>query len=288
MARRVLLDEYPLILFPTLASALGVNEALILQQFNYWIQAQENDWDGHYWTYNSYTEWQKQFSFMSKETIGRAIRKLEKTGLLISAVGPNKKKFDRTKWYRIDYIKFEEMFPEKPRKVSKVNRDGAPVNRDSAEMNQDHVNLTHSPASPSFKNEPTIPEKNTTENTTDTTDEGLASSTKKPRAPKLHSRPIFAEMQKFLGYPDKTDKDPIPNYGKEAKAINRMERRNYTEAEILEFWKKKVTARGEFVSMVYVNEDIGKNGAKPRQSAFNLPDGESLAAAAREKGLINE
>jgi len=111
----------------------------------------------------------------------------------------------------------------------------------------------------------------------------LSSSKKKPRTPTLHSRPIFAEIQKEFGYPEKTDKDPIPNYGKEAKAIDRMLARGYSEDEILAAWKNKVRARGEFVSMVWVNEDMGKL-EHPRQASF-LPTEEALVAAAKEKGL---
>lgn len=278
MARRLLLDENPLILLPSLAAVLGVNEALILQQFNYWIQASKNEHDGYFWTYNSYKDWQKQFPFWSKETIGRGIRKLEKMGLIISTVGPNKRAFDRTKWYRIDHDKFEELFPER-----------AKMNDHSTKMNQHDNKLTPSavasnqPQSPTCQNEPTIPEKTTTENTT----EIRSSLIKKPRAPKLHSRPIFAEMQKEFGYPEKTEKDPIPNYGKEAKAVDRMLKRGYSEAEILEAWRTKVRARGEFVSMVYVNEDIGKPArtSSPRQAAFALPGEEDLVAQAKERGL---
>ena len=114
-------------------------------------------------------------------------------------------------------------------------------------------------------------------------EEPLLSSSKKKRTPKLHSRPIFAEIQKEFGYPEKTEKDPIPNYGKEGKAIDRMLKRGYSEPEILAAWQAKVRTRGEFVSMVYVNEDIGKPG-KARQGSF-LPDEEALVAAAKEKGL---
>jgi len=114
-------------------------------------------------------------------------------------------------------------------------------------------------------------------------EEPLLSSSKKKRTLKLHSRPIFAEIQKEFGFPEKTDKDPIPNYGKEAKAIDRILARGYSEPEILEAWRIKVRARGEFVSMVYVNEDIGKPG-KPRQTTF-LPTESDLVAAAKEKGL---
>lgn len=268
MARRLLLDESPLILLPSLAAQLGVNEALILQQFNYWIQGSKNEWEGKFWTFNSYSEWRKQFPFLSVPTIGRAIRKLERMGLLISKVGPNKKKFDRTKWYRIDQGKFDELFPEH-----------TPVNQDGTDLNQDGIKLAHSLASPTYQNEPTIPEKTTTETSSE-----RVTSLKKTFAPKLHKRQIFAKMQLALGYLNKTDKDPIPNYGKEAKAIERMVARGYTEEEILECWKKKVTDRGEFVSMVYVNEDIGKPDRKPRQASL-LPTEDELIAQAKERGL---
>lgn len=115
-------------------------------------------------------------------------------------------------------------------------------------------------------------------------EEPLSFSSKKPRAPKLHTRPIFAEMQKEFGYPERIEKDPIPNYGKEAKSVDRMLKRGYTEAEILEAWRTKVRARGEFVSMVYVNEDIGKPD-RPKQASF-LPDEDRLAVAAKGKGLL--
>ena len=110
------------------------------------------------------------------------------------------------------------------------------------------------------KNPKEYPLKNTPE-------EEVLSSSKKKLAPKLHSRPIFAEIQKELGYPEKIEKDPIPNYGKEAKAIDRMLKRGYSEAEILEAWRAKVRARDEFVSMVFVNEDIGKPD-RPTQTSF--------------------
>jgi len=113
------------------------------------------------------------------------------------------------------------------------------------------------------------------------------SSSKKQRAPKLHTRPIFSEMQKTLNYPEKTDKDPIPNYGKEAKAIDRMLARGYSEDDILAAWKAKVKARGEFVSMVWVNEDIGK-ADRPKQAAFDLPTGYDLVAQARTDQLTRK
>jgi len=75
---------------------------------------------------------------------------------------------------------------------------------------------------------------------------------------------IFAEMKTYLGYPDRVKEDPIPSYGKEGQAIKRMLARGFTREEILACWQSKVSQRGgEFVSMTWVNEDIGgKKGAK--------------------------
>ncbi|MBA7670626.1 hypothetical protein ES703_78772 [subsurface metagenome] len=76
---------------------------------------------------------------------------------------------------------------------------------------------------------------------------------------------IFTEMRSYLGYPDRVKEDPIPSYGKEGQAIKRMLARGFTREEILACWKGKVSQRGgEFVSMTWVNEDIGKKGGKAK------------------------
>ena len=107
---------------------------------------------------------------------------------------------------------------------------------------------------------------------------------KKRAAPTVSE--IFSEMRRFLGYPENKvcggealpaieenqamtadRRDPIPNYGKEGQAIKRMLARGFTREEILDCWKAKVSQRGgEFVSMTWVNEDIGRKGAKGEQA----------------------
>jgi len=76
--------------------------------------------------------------------------------------------------------------------------------------------------------------------------------------PVLSRNPKIAEMQQFMVVSLKTDKDLIPNPAKEAKYIDKMLKRGYNWEEILHCWSKKVEARMEFVSMQWVNEDIGK------------------------------
>lgn len=99
---KLLLDGEPLVILPKLAAAIGLNEAIILQQLHYWLEKSKNVRDGFRWVYNTYEEWQKQFPFWSESTIKRTIKKLEGQHLII--VGKyNKLKIDNTKWYRIDY-----------------------------------------------------------------------------------------------------------------------------------------------------------------------------------------
>ena len=99
---KLLINEPPLVLQKTLAVKLGLNEAIMLQQIHYWASMKKNLKDGYYWVYNSYEDWSEQFPFFSKSTVGRVLRNLEKSGVII--VGNyNKLSFDKTKWYRIDY-----------------------------------------------------------------------------------------------------------------------------------------------------------------------------------------
>lgn len=285
---RLLYDERPLVLIPELARLLkkekgfsGIDEALVLQQVHYWVvlnqRANRNEQGGFFWTYNTFKAWAEQFAFLwSESTLKRIFARLEKRGFLVSGRF-NKSNIDRTKWYRVDYDALNRLCQNEPSIVSNWNNGTGQVDT------MQGVKLTPSGQAQDTHEKP-LPESNH-RLTSESNNKEVSSSLKKPRAPKLHSRPIFATMQKEFGFPEKTDKDPIPNYGKEAKAIDRMAKRGYTEAEILAAWTKKVRARGEFVSMVFVNEDIGKPD-RPKQAAFALPAEEELAAAARERGLV--
>ncbi|MCG0832904.1 phage replication initiation protein [Lactiplantibacillus plantarum] len=102
----LLISEPPLQVLPSLAVKVGLNEAIVLQQFHYWLNRSNNERDGYKWIYNSYTSWHKQFPFWSIKTLKRAITSLEKDEFLISG-NYNKAGFDKTKWYRINYEKLE-------------------------------------------------------------------------------------------------------------------------------------------------------------------------------------
>lgn len=104
----LLIQEPPLQVLPSLAKAIGLNEAIVLQQIHYWLRKSNNVKDGHKWIYNSMTNWQKQFSFWSLPTVKRVFWSLKNQGLLITA-NYNKAGFDKTKWYRINYEKLQHM-----------------------------------------------------------------------------------------------------------------------------------------------------------------------------------
>lgn len=104
----LLINESPLQVLPTLAELLGLNEALILQQIQYFVEVNKKHnkcfKDGYHWTYGSIQQWKEQnFPFWSEKTIQRAFTHLEKTSKVLISANYNNKKFDRTKWYRIDY-----------------------------------------------------------------------------------------------------------------------------------------------------------------------------------------
>ncbi|WP_156967307.1 hypothetical protein [Ureibacillus sinduriensis] len=50
---RKLIDESPLLILPTLARKVGLNEAIILQQIHYWNQRSRNIREGHTWVYEN-------------------------------------------------------------------------------------------------------------------------------------------------------------------------------------------------------------------------------------------
>ena len=103
MSSNLLINEPPLQVLPSLATEIGLNEAIFLQQLHYWLGHSKNIQEGEKWVYKTAEEWQlENFPFWSISTIRRTIKKLTDSGLIISGEF-NKMKTDRTKWYTIHY-----------------------------------------------------------------------------------------------------------------------------------------------------------------------------------------
>jgi hypothetical protein len=103
----LLINEPALQVLPSLALAVGLEEAIILQQLHYWLNNPKSegriDANGNKWVYNTYAEWQEDnFPFWSEDKIKRIFLKLEEQKVVISRQLDAKMR-DMTKFYRIDY-----------------------------------------------------------------------------------------------------------------------------------------------------------------------------------------
>lgn len=102
--------------FPIIGGCLGVCEALLIQQVHFRCKSSGHSIDGQLWMWNSQSEWAEELC-MSVSTIKRAIYHLEGIGVLVSGVF-NKHKYDKTKWFRVDYKVLEELlrkqYPKQP------------------------------------------------------------------------------------------------------------------------------------------------------------------------------
>lgn len=105
----LLLDERPLILLPSLVKKFGFERAAILQQIH-WLCSQPKIGivhDGHKWVWGKYEELcEEYFPFWEPRTLRHHVTKLEKEGVLVSAQLKTDK-WDRTKYYRIDYTQID-------------------------------------------------------------------------------------------------------------------------------------------------------------------------------------
>lgn len=119
---KLLINEHPLLVLPSLATAVGLNEAIFLQQLHYWIEnknTQGKTADGRKWIRNTIQEWtSSNFPFWDIGVIKRVTKNLSLDGLVDSRSDLNKLPIDRTKWYSINYAALE-----------RLSRGGEPVER---------------------------------------------------------------------------------------------------------------------------------------------------------------
>jgi len=104
---KLLIDEPPLQVLPSLAEEIGLNEAIILQQIHYWTQKSQNheeDQDGveRKWVWKTFAEWEEEFPFWSRRTIQRAVQSLRDEGILV-VEQLRQSEGDNRNWYAIDY-----------------------------------------------------------------------------------------------------------------------------------------------------------------------------------------
>lgn len=84
------------------ATEYGVNEAIMIKYFQYWIFNNKvnnrNYYDGRYWTYNSKKAFTELFPFWSIQNIKTILKHLIEKGVILTG-NYNKNPYDRTLWY---------------------------------------------------------------------------------------------------------------------------------------------------------------------------------------------
>ena len=102
--KSLIIKSRPQIVIPELAVKIGLHEALVLQQLHYWITETKSgiEHDGRRWIYNTLSNWQLQFPYLSVSTLKRAFAQLRISGL-IEVKQLNKHLHDRTNFYSINY-----------------------------------------------------------------------------------------------------------------------------------------------------------------------------------------
>ena len=100
----LLLTKRPIVINPDLAYSIGLNEAIALQQVNYWLKETTSglERDGVRWIYNTTEQWLEQFPFWSESTLKRTFTRLRTLGVL-RVEQLNKSQRDMTNYYTIDY-----------------------------------------------------------------------------------------------------------------------------------------------------------------------------------------
>lgn len=150
----LLIDEPTILVYPSLAVALGINKAIVFQQLHFLLNGQKesknthNQIDDRWWVYNSYTEWQRDyFPWLSTSTLKGIFLELEKEGLIISKQSV-KYASDRRKWYSIDYEQWDKKCLMMGQKMSdepsdkKSPMDGTKTSRSKRQKKSDGLSET--------------------------------------------------------------------------------------------------------------------------------------------------
>ena len=141
-----LINDYPITFLPHLAKAIGVNEALVLQQLHYWlVNHAEMQHDGKFWIYKTYEEWQEQdFFFWSVRTVKSIFKKLGDMGL-IESQKLSSNRHNRVNYYTINSVKLAEISAiceaefEAKRLAKLAKKGGKPLHRHIGGLENDSI-----------------------------------------------------------------------------------------------------------------------------------------------------
>lgn len=103
MPGSLLLDEPTIPVLPSLAKAVGLNEAIVIQQLHFLAKSPRSGKviNGHKWIYNTYAEWREYFPWWSERTIERIFKELEEVKQFVVSCQPEGR-VSRRKYYRLN------------------------------------------------------------------------------------------------------------------------------------------------------------------------------------------
>lgn len=109
---KLLINESPLTVLPSLVKLVGLERAIMLQQIQYLLQQKNTgrilEDDGEKYIWSTAQEFKDNyFPFWEADTIRKHLKQLEKEGYLITRK-PRAASRDHTKFYRIDYVTLNE------------------------------------------------------------------------------------------------------------------------------------------------------------------------------------
>ncbi|MDH1756161.1 hypothetical protein [Citrobacter braakii] len=185
----LLMTSRPIVINPDLAYSIGLNEAIALQQINYWLKDTTSgmERDGVRWIYNTTEQWLEQFPFWSESTLKRTFTRLKTLGVL-KIEQLNKSQRDMTNFYTINYE--SELLDEVKVTESKRSKCALPSGQNDT---MEEVKVTHSIRS---KRTAVIRSKCTddpTENTTEST-----TKNKTPSCPEASQSDALVNPNDFM------------------------------------------------------------------------------------------
>ena len=228
------------------ATVYGRNEALILQQINYWMQkAKGREINRVKWVYITYAQFCEQFPDMSKSTIQRAVSSLKKQGVIEA-----KKEFDLIKGSNRTTLHFRvvkmtmasgqndtKVRSERPLPVVKMT---TPYNTDTTTENtKEYIQKRSVPFSGKKEEQKILPK-------------GI----KKARYTDGNMSRLFQEAEKWLKEQPEELQEHVGDYLKRAmkdKPIGNQQ--GYARTIMIDIWKEQ-TGRGHNTSFRYDAEAI--------------------------------
>lgn len=102
-----------------------IQKAIILKEIYGWCHINKsknhNLKRGLFWTFMTSKAFTEKFPYMKQKSVARWLKELETDGLIFSC-NFNKVKFDKTKWYTINFVQYDYMILNKCMSISQIEK----------------------------------------------------------------------------------------------------------------------------------------------------------------------